>query len=81
MESLPLIKLVIDLALAGTVFYLAVRLGRSRGPSPAQIASLQVLEESLIRLLKDSEGASVELQRALSKEQKKLEELLALQVM
>lgn len=76
MEALPLIKLAIDIALAGAVFYLAARVGRRPGPSAAHIASLQVLEENLSRLLKDAGGASADLHAALGKEQKKLEELL-----
>lgn len=76
MEALPIVKLVIDLALAGAVLYLAARVGRRGGPSPAQIVSLQTLEASLARLLKEADGASSDLQSALTKEQKKLEELL-----
>jgi len=75
-ESLPLIKLVIDIALSGTIFYLAARVGRGRGPSAAKLQALQALEESLSRLLRDASGANEDLQRALQKEQKKLEELL-----
>ncbi|MCB0328199.1 MAG: hypothetical protein KDD70_01010 [Bdellovibrionales bacterium] len=76
MESLPLIKLAIDIALAGAVFYLAWRVGRGRGPSLAQIHTLNALEQSLIKLLREADEASGELQKALTKEQKKLEELL-----
>lgn len=75
-ESLPMIKLVIDIALSGTIFYLATRVGRGRGPSAAKLQALQALEESLSRLLRDASGANEDLQRALQKEQKKLEELL-----
>ncbi|MCI5064369.1 hypothetical protein MRY87_01445 [bacterium] len=76
MELLPIIKLAIDIALAGTVFYLAVKVARRRGPSPAEVSALQTLEESLARLLREAGSAGEDLQKALSKEQKKLEELL-----
>lgn len=75
-ESLPMIKLVIDIALSCTIFYLAARVGRGRGPSAAKLQALQALEESLSSLLRDASGANGDLQRALQKEQKKLEELL-----
>jgi len=75
-ESLPIVSLVIDIALSCTIFYLAVRVGRGRGPSAAKLQALEALEESLSRLLKEASGANGELQRALQQEQKKLEELL-----